>query len=368
MPLYLRCLRDVTFIKGKTVTNGKTRVHYIPNKSIVLIHTLLINELGKFKIPLPSATGWEKGSSVRKNLLRHVNGDYLFHTFWYKVDISHAYEHVSPEGLALILHELYSGVPPAEIKSYLKSFFFLPGKTKHVVTENTGGLVEGFPASPKLFNLYAEFMIDTNLREYCGKSAITYSRLGDDLLFSSDVPIGKQKKKQIQDIIALGFLPINFKKTKPFNLLKLGEDGYVVNGVGIRNRNNQAEFFYPRDRLSRLEVMLHSALQGAWMNANVIEGYMGRFRESTFGVRYAHSRRTKREERLVQMYRKYKNRLRLFSYMESDGSHCNDKKFKKLHQIFFWYCSKLKHKGDIEVFAMIEDFIQSTRTQRKATV
>ncbi len=116
--------------------------------------------------------------------------------FW-KIDLRAAFDHVTFE-LMSSLKDL-----PDEVR-HTPSLFF----------HENGGLIQGAPASPKLFQLFCQQGIDPIIREFCKRNALTYTRYADDLLFSSRVPIGKNARERIRRIIRESGFQVNEDKVK----------------------------------------------------------------------------------------------------------------------------------------------------------
>lgn len=97
-----------------------------------------------------------------------------------------------------------------------------------------GGLIQGAPASPILFNLYCQEVLDKPLVRYCRKRNIAYTRYSDDMLFSCKGYAGWLKKwsRGIRDIIRKCGFRINERKTV------FGDNKYIpVIYVGMRIHN-----------------------------------------------------------------------------------------------------------------------------------
>ncbi len=251
--------------KNKHDKNPKKREQFEPNDSLRIIHAYaeaqIRQKLDNANIHFPSATAFVKGESgIDKHLARHTNKEGYFHQYWFVTDLKSAYLGVSIDVLASLLFRLFPvNLNPydrftnswdaiqqifdvdnpgkvlqfehEDIRVYLEKFFAHPIKKD--------GLCEGFPASPFLFNLYCELLIDRKLRSLCRRYKITYSRFADDLIFTSDTPIGKVKSKKIKKLITEWF-PINIHKTHHFDINDYPQ-GVPLNGCLIRNNDGQGE-------------------------------------------------------------------------------------------------------------------------------
>ena len=317
--------------RGTVKIGEKTRVHYKPNKSLKTITDFAVRKIKEEKISMPSAFAWQgKGSSIQKALFEHMNQSGYFHEYWFVTDIKNAFQGVDLWKMADIVESyfpqikympvegFYKDLPdplksyltyePLLIKTYLQKFFFTPDK------KDGTGLAEGYSSSPILFNLYAEFMIDRQLRKYCEGYGIAYGRFGDNLTFTSDQPIGKKKRRKILSIVRKAGFTINEKKTMHFNLNALNE-GKHISGVGLRNRGGQADIFMTGKQRRRLQALLHRAISNKGVNYFEIEGLMGLFKVNTQNSRGLPDW-TKAELKVFKMYRQFKRtkkKIRLIS-------------------------------------------------------
>lgn len=193
----------------------KLRAIFAPNPAMKKIHLELKALIDQINIPY--AVGCVKGWSPVKNANVHKNN-----TYFYLLDIHHAYPNVESQRL----HRL------------LKKYQFQDFNFKYFYGKN--GLYTGGNASPGLFNLYSMEYLDNILGEYCKKHNITYTRYLDDLTFSSLRPIGKRKRKFIRDTINQAGLPISYRKAR---VLTLNKGAITINGIGI---NTNHELFIPK--------------------------------------------------------------------------------------------------------------------------
>jgi hypothetical protein len=175
-------------------------------------------------------------------------------------------------------------------------------------TSRVGGLAEGAPASTYLFNVYAENMLDEKIRSICVMQGITYTRLGDDLAFSSKRPFDDEMRRSILNVLREAKMPINFRKTKLYDLKKDGS--MQLNGIGIRNVPNQrhslggrlrGELFLPRHYRRKIKGLLHTALHSdKKISPNKIFGTMGVFFSSTSDSYHW----SNEDAKIFKMYRK----------------------------------------------------------------
>ncbi len=115
--------------------------------------------------------------------------------FFWKVDLKKAFDHVTVESVAS-LQDL-----PSDILHCPQLFF-----------HERGGLIQGAPASPKIFQLFCQQRLDPEIKKFCERNNIIYTRFADDLLFSSRNEIEKGAREKIRDIIRETGFHVNEKK------------------------------------------------------------------------------------------------------------------------------------------------------------
>src|SRR5665213_2186769 len=146
------------------------RVVWAPNKPIREEHDWLLYQLGMLDLEMPYATGGVRYRNIFSNVQRHRANRHFF-----QLDLADAYGQVHLPTLAVKLSELGLPESPQENHSRLQESFTPP---------EGGGLAQGGPASPMLFNIYC-LDLDAELGVFCQEQGITYSRYLDDLTFSS---------------------------------------------------------------------------------------------------------------------------------------------------------------------------------------
>jgi len=138
---------------------------------------------------MPSSTSCRPKSSALNNVRKHIGSRHF-----YVLDLKNAYGSVRLETLAEILHSFDLENELDVTKEFLKMF---------AINKSGVGLVVGAPASPDLFNLYGEVMMDRQLREIASRYYLIYTRYLDDLTFSSKWPIGEEKRREIRTVIII---------------------------------------------------------------------------------------------------------------------------------------------------------------------
>lgn len=199
--------------KGKQVG---VKITHIPNKSLRHVHERILVLFDSYgvnrKKNFPHAFAWVAGTSepVNQALLFHKRKDTgFFPQYWFVTDIKDAYESVDIARLAVILSLLMKAeVLPLELKPILEKF----------CQGSSGGLARGFSTSPLLFNVYAGELIDQMLFLAALQCGCKFCRLGDDIIITSTLPIGRRKRKRFLNIIREAGFTISVKKTRYINL------------------------------------------------------------------------------------------------------------------------------------------------------
>jgi hypothetical protein len=190
----------------------KGRVTYNPGIAVRAVHKRLHAQVKAhpltFADPLPE---------VRQHLERG-------HRYFLKTDLSSAFDHVTAERLRAALK--HRGINPGWL-SPLQYFFHEMGR---------GGLIQGAPASPYLFETYCRYGgLDRDLGEYCDKLGFCYTRYVDDILISSHRPIGKRVGPSVRRIVGAYGFALSDKKTKRVDVYAepLEVLGYLIRGPRI---------------------------------------------------------------------------------------------------------------------------------------
>ncbi len=91
-------------------------------------------------------------------------------------------------------------------------FDFEIGQDQVYFYHKEGGLIQGAPASPLLFQIFCERNLDNKMLEYCEYNRLTYTRYADDILISSPKSFGSRKRKSIRNILEkVGFSVNEYK-------------------------------------------------------------------------------------------------------------------------------------------------------------
>lgn len=235
------------------------RIFFDPNKPMRVVHYRLLRYLRRLDVDLSCAVGARPGWNAARNVALHRKGK-----FFYITDIHAAYKSVDGSRLASVLRSLD---PRVAAEGFEVEWFL----DEYCLTED-GGLITGAPASPDLFNILLAVLVDAELKEYCGRWGITYSRYLDDLIFSSAAPIGKRKRRKIRAVVEEAGFQINHRKSEVRDLEK---GPIVINGVGLEYGGRM---FVPRWYLRKLIRTLYRAIHHPGsVNRNKLAGMMGVF-------------------------------------------------------------------------------------------
>ncbi|MCA9353723.1 hypothetical protein KC842_02520 [Candidatus Nomurabacteria bacterium] len=240
-------------------SSGKRKVRVIckPNETLRIMHDIMKEVLSPVynKKNLPYAYQWIKGISTPPiaALQHHKENRKFYPRHWFVTDLKSAY-HSMDLIEASIYVEIFcqiNGINPV-IDWTISMILYC--------TDPNMTLAEGLPVSPWLFNIYAHYKLDIYLALLAHKYNARYSRLGDDLIFSSPEPFGKRKRKAILGFVRNQGFTISERKTKVIDLTK--NHGASINGIGIRNTVSKGELFLPRDYRAKIKGLLHVALYG----------------------------------------------------------------------------------------------------------
>lgn len=267
--------------------NRKTRVLYAPNSAMAAFQKALINRLSLMDIDMPHATAFKRGMSPVQNLKIH-----RMNRYFYLTDIKDAYPSVNIKKLAEIIAQASEGKLDT-----LQVFAIL--KKNCMALE--GGLPIGANASPMLFNIYANEVLDKPLGQLCKKWHVKYTRYCDDLTFSSfSQPFGKKKRRQILNVIRNAGFDVSYHKTQVRDLRQ-----GAITICGFRMDIN-GRIFLPKSYRSKIAGRLYmSVVRGQRVCHNTLNGYHGMFRMGC-----VNSGLTKEEKRIQNFFESYYFRAR----------------------------------------------------------
>lgn len=152
---------------------------------------------------------------------RHLE---LGHRYFFKTDLSSAFDQVTLERLKKTLRVRGINLGWLTPRKY---FFHEEGR---------GGLIQGAPVSPYLFESYCRYGgLDYDLLEYCDKLGFCYTRYVDDILISSHRHLGKRVGPSVRAMVGAYGFDLSDKKTKRVDVYTepLAVLGYVIQGTRI---------------------------------------------------------------------------------------------------------------------------------------
>ena len=143
-----------------------------------------------------SSTAYIKDSSIKEHVLKHLNQNFLF-----KLDIKNFFPSITVSKIFGLLEEVGYKKDVANILANLLTLM--------------GTLPQGAPISPHLSNIVS-YKMDIDLREYCDRNNLIYSRYADDLVISG-FSFNEENKKIIESIVQECGFEINIKKLKLYS-------------------------------------------------------------------------------------------------------------------------------------------------------
>ena len=153
--------------------------------------------------------------------------------------------------LNIDLKDFFPSISAKRIKTLFSSPYFNYNEQIALaltfLTTYRSKLPTGAPTSPVLSNFVC-LELDANLRTFCQKNALHYSRYADDLTFSSDTIIAQDTIHNIIQLINKNGFEINKKKFR----LKSSYRKQTVTGLTVNEKVN-----VDRKLLKKIRAMLH---------------------------------------------------------------------------------------------------------------
>ncbi len=222
--------------------SGELRILHKPRYTLKIIQKNIKKVL--VGIPLPDCVhGWVRGKSVKSAVEPHRGMKYL-----YCFDIRSYFDTVHSKRVYILFTKKLKCAPePAQLLTRLSTY--------------KASLPQGSPCSPFIANLLL-FDFDVSMNVYAKRRNAKYSRLGDDILLSSNYKLDDAVHVVVSGLCRYG-LKINKDKTNFGTPLKSGVKvlGIVIgSGVTVSSK-------YRRE----LEAILHNA-QKTGLNLQNREG------------------------------------------------------------------------------------------------
>lgn len=153
--------------------------------------------------------------------------------------------------LNIDLKDFFSSITASEVKRIFSSSFFnfneQVATALALLTTYQGKLPTGAPTSPIVSNFIC-YKLDNDLKDFCVKHNLIYSRYADDLTFSSDLFITSDIYQGISDIIKNNKFDINKNKVR----LKASNRKQIVTGLTVNEKVN-----VNRKLLKKIRAMLY---------------------------------------------------------------------------------------------------------------
>jgi hypothetical protein len=170
------------------------------------------------------------------------------------------------------------------------------------------GLVTGAPASPYLFNLYCEAMLNKNLRYFCRVEGITFTQFADDLAFSGKEPIWTHTRKRIREFIGVASFAVNHRKSK---VLYRKQGTVTITGFGLTDdAEGNAVITFPGKKRRALQGMLRAFIRAKRGDVNEIRGHVAYFKHYANFVPF----KTKSDIKMLALCAQFQNLVALPLY------------------------------------------------------
>lgn len=297
-----------------TTNRGKERWVHVPNKAMERLHHSLSHYVRRLHethlADTLACVTCRPGSSFVENAEAHSDN-----RFFYGVDLVRAYHGVPLRELVKLLLRLDRRLCMQPGSSYrtreqeVYSFF-----RRYCEDWRQGGLMEGVPASPDLFNLYCAGAMDRRLQEIARRFQLAYTRYLDDLTFSSTQRIPDIAKQEIRAAITSAGFWVNHKPGKSWGADLARGQPVLITGIRLlwQGSDRPARLFMGQQYLRRLEKVLAFALRTDLATLPVSEqeslharlrGLWQSYRQTTLRNRH----RTTHDRRLIRNYRTYRS-------------------------------------------------------------
>lgn len=191
-PFFDRFLDGVEGIPRHFITHaliaGKWRLLYKPNEAMAEVQKRIRKFLRGCAPKFHSSYSKKGGGGAVKNARKHQA------LYRFKLDIKNAFSTTPIERLVpVIAHRVHymtgCGVTPEEWLEFLRQY----------AISKEGTLPEGACTSSSLFDWYCEVFLDRQIRACCShwRDRVKFSRFADDMMLSSDWPIGRIRKRKV---------------------------------------------------------------------------------------------------------------------------------------------------------------------------
>lgn len=152
--------------------------------------------------------------------------------FFLKVDLADAFGSIDSFGAGVVLNL------PTLAEEYYKHFF-----------HEQGGLIQGAPCSPLLFNLYFQATAEPDLQKWATQHGFTWTRYVDDMLFSRNKFIESDILQSLKKLLSRhGFV---IRKTKTRLADSFRQEISYLGAVIYRKRFDVSDEFKEKLRLAK---------------------------------------------------------------------------------------------------------------------
>lgn len=277
--------KSAAFTMQKLLVGEKVRTIAVPNARMRKLQSEFLSYLRDELegLVLQNAMSARRGSLALDNALVHADSMHF-----YKLDFANAFPSVTAGRLAEVLHELIPGTTSKNFFAFLSRFCFVEGQ----------GLAQGGAASPFLFDLYCDVLVDRKVRallwerDECQEPTVLYTRYVDDLVFSSrHKTISPILTRRIRGVVREAGFEINYSKTATLDRVR---ENVVVTGFRLLPGPN-LPIAFDEKFARKLEGRLDRCLAiYAGRPDNELIGLIGYYQYSFKVARWADNRVTRR--------------------------------------------------------------------------
>ncbi len=240
--------------------SGGYRVIAQPAKETKYVQEWLIQNLFS-NLPIhSSAAAYVKGSSIKKNVLRHADNSYMV-----KLDFKNFFSSVRAEDVRQHLRRHFEVLTDTEL-DYVS-------RVSCIKSPDSLVLSVGSPASPVLTNSIM-YDFDVAVSKWCEENGFKYSRYADDLTFSTSIrDISVKVEPMVRSVLnGLAYPRLSLNEEKSIHLSKKGRrqiTGLIVTNAGAVSLG--------RSRKREISSMVHKFSLGALPDPEIfrLQGLLG---------------------------------------------------------------------------------------------
>lgn len=210
----------------RVLLSGRKRILYNPGIRVRAVHARFMRQVEEHPLHFIDAG---------KGVMSHIQKE---HRYFFSTDLVSAFDHVTAKRLTGAL--AWRGIRLGWLTP--REYFF------HEM--GSGGLIQGAPSSPYLFETYCRFGgLDRDLMEYCDKLGFHYTRYIDDILISSSRPLGRRIGPKVRTIVDKYGFSLSDRKTKRVDVRSepLEVLGFVIRGNRIDPSDGTMQKLFEND-------------------------------------------------------------------------------------------------------------------------